>query len=222
MSSEVEICNLALSHLGDSATVASIDPPEGSSQAEHCQRWYPVARDALLEMGEWNFATSRAVLAELNNPYQQWQHTYAVPADCLKVLEIISVDAPGDLTASFDQDRFSANSWIPGVAYAYTPQNYSVEMDIASGAQVILTNVPQAMIRYTRKVTDTARFSPLFGAALARYLAHYLAGPVLKGETGMNVGQGQLQIAMQMLSMAAVSGANQSQRQQVQNYPWVR
>ena len=60
MSSEVAICNLALAHLGDSATVASIDPPEGSAQSEHCARFYPIARDALLEMHAWKFATRRA------------------------------------------------------------------------------------------------------------------------------------------------------------------
>ena len=48
MASAVDICNLALSHLGDTATVASLDPPEGSAQAEHCARFYPVARDALV------------------------------------------------------------------------------------------------------------------------------------------------------------------------------
>ena len=63
MASEVEICNLALAHLGDEATVASIDPPEGSAQAEHCQRFYPVSRNSLLEMHDWAFATKRATLA---------------------------------------------------------------------------------------------------------------------------------------------------------------
>ena len=33
MSSVVDICNIALSRLGDRATVTSIDPPEGSAQA---------------------------------------------------------------------------------------------------------------------------------------------------------------------------------------------
>ena len=56
MASEVDICNLALGHLGDNATVSSISPPEGSAQAEHCARFYPIARDALLEMHNWNFA----------------------------------------------------------------------------------------------------------------------------------------------------------------------
>ena len=35
MATEVDICNLALAHLGDNATIASLKPPEGSAQAEH-------------------------------------------------------------------------------------------------------------------------------------------------------------------------------------------
>ena len=61
MSSEIDICNLALARLGDDATVASIDPPEGSAQAEQCARFYSIARDTMLEMHDWRFATKRVV-----------------------------------------------------------------------------------------------------------------------------------------------------------------
>ncbi|NBQ76422.1 MAG: hypothetical protein EBU14_13895, partial [Acetobacteraceae bacterium] len=65
MASEVDICNLALANLGDTATVASINPPEGSAQSEHCSRFYPIARDTLLEMHNWNFSTRRILLPEV-------------------------------------------------------------------------------------------------------------------------------------------------------------
>ena len=48
MSSVVDICNIALSRLGDRATVTSIDPPEGSAQADHCRRFYPIALKTIL------------------------------------------------------------------------------------------------------------------------------------------------------------------------------
>lgn len=222
MSSEVEICNLALSHVGDSATVASIDPPEGSSQAEHCARWYPIARNALLEMQEWNFATTRALLAEVANQFPQFQHSYARPTDCLKVLAVGAADAMGDLFPTYcQQDRaYYAAPRFP--CMLYTSQEFKTETDYATGNQVILTNQANAMVRYTRLVTDTSKFSPLFTTALARMLASYLAGPVLKGETGMKVGQAQLQIAVQMASSAAVISANQAGQQQMQSFPWSR
>src|SRR5437868_3345326 len=121
MSSEVEICNMALSHLGDSATVASIDPPEGSSQAEHCQRWYPIARNALLEMHDWGFATTRALLAEVVSQFPQWRHSYARPSDCLKVLAVLPADAASDSATTLPYDRFRCNAAFDTI---YTPQPF--------------------------------------------------------------------------------------------------
>lgn len=200
MSSEVEICNLALSHLGDSATVASINPPEGSAQAEHCQRWYPIARNALLEMHDWGFATARALLAELPNAWPQWTHTYARPSDCLKVLAILPS------TGCYDHD-------VQGQAYV-------TESD-ANGNQIILTDQANAMVRYTRMVTDTSKFSPLFTDALGWFLSTYLAGPVLKGDSAVKIAQANMQVVMGMLSRAALSDARQQREVPVHAVPWL-
>ena len=56
MASDVDICNEALSHLGDSATVSSINPPEGSAQAEHCARFYPTTLATLFGTPTWAMA----------------------------------------------------------------------------------------------------------------------------------------------------------------------
>ena len=88
MSSVVDIVNLALSHLGDTATVASIDPPEGSAQAEHAARFFPFALAAMLEGHPWSFATKRAILAPLNTAPNGWAYAYGVPADALRVLGV--------------------------------------------------------------------------------------------------------------------------------------
>ena len=65
MASVVAICNTALSHIGDSANVTSIDPPDGSAQAGYCATFYPIALSAILEMASWGFATARSTLAAL-------------------------------------------------------------------------------------------------------------------------------------------------------------
>ena len=65
MASAVDICNLALSRIGDIASVQSIDPPEASAQAIHCARFYPVARDSMLERHPWGFATLRKTLKSI-------------------------------------------------------------------------------------------------------------------------------------------------------------
>ena len=75
MASEVDICNVALGHLGDEAAISAIDPPDGSVQASHCARIYPMARDELIEMHNWRFAVKRkalALLATTEQPQTLW------------------------------------------------------------------------------------------------------------------------------------------------------
>ena len=86
MTTAVAVANLALSHLGDDATIVNLDPPEGSAQAEQAALFYPIARDALLEMYPWNFALRRTTLALLDeDPNTQWRYAYALPSNVLAV-----------------------------------------------------------------------------------------------------------------------------------------
>ncbi len=223
MASEVDIANLALSHLGDSATVASLDPPEGSAQAEHCARWYAFARNALLEMHDWKFNTARVKLAQVEQNWTEWGYAYAQPSDCLKVIAILPDGATGDYTTGYEHTSVSAYSQIgdyAGRVSIYTAQPFTVESD-ENGQIVIYTNQIDAVLRYTRVVTDTSKFSPLFVMTLARLLASYLAGPVLKGDTGMAIGEKQLGLAMAMLSKAGVADANQMRQPIEQSVPWL-
>lgn len=198
MASEVDICNLALARLGDNATVASIDPPEGSAQAEHCARFYAVARDSLLEMHAWKFATRRVPLAKLTVESWDWAFAYAEPTGALKLLGVLSA------TASNDDET----------------QPYEAESD-TNGAPIILTNQEGASLRFVARVTDTTRFSPLFVDALAWLLASYLAGPVLKGDAGAAMAKACLQSFMLAFSNAKVSDANQRKVRPEHTPAWI-
>lgn len=169
MASEVDICNLALAHLGDSATVASINPPERSAQATHCARFYPMARESLLQMHPWGFATVRAGMAALTleSATTGWAYSYALPSGVLNVLGVLGPESTDDYTA----------------VLGYAPQPYVRETQ-ADGTEIILTNQADAVLRYTQRVTDPTKFSPLFVDCLTWLLASYLAGPIMKGDTG--------------------------------------
>lgn len=207
MSSEVDICNLALSYLGDEATVASLDPPEGSSQADHCARFYPIARDIMLDSHKWNFNTRRATLALLSTAAPSpWAYAYAAPADALDLIGVLAADAADD------------NSL--GVRGAYTPQPFVAEVD-ATGVTVIYANQADAVLRYTAHVTDSTKFSPLFVHALTMSLASMLAGPVLKGETGVKAAMVWADRAEKAMAKAAASDANQQHQQVVQSPSWI-
>ncbi len=210
MASVVDICNEALSHLGDSATVASIDPPEGSAQAEHCARFYPSALATLTEMHNWGFATRRESLAQLDNPTSTWQYAYAMPANCINLIAVLAPDASDDNSTSTRSQAYGSpyyeNATVGGV---YTPQQYAVETS-STGAQIILTNQLDAVLRYVTLVTDTAKFSPMFRETLSWMLASKLAGPILKGEMGRKAAQECMQVAMRWFAKASSSDASQN------------
>lgn len=159
MATETDICNLALAVLGDDATVASIDPPEGSPQATHCARFYPVARSSLQTLHEWGFCTRRMALTQLvQGPLYGWRVAYALPAQMARVIELVG--GGGEPL-----------------------ENYQIEA-MADGTGVLYANTEGALLRYTQFVTDPARFTAPFTDALVWLLASMLAGPLLKGEAG--------------------------------------
>jgi hypothetical protein len=192
MASDTDICNLALSHLGDEASVVTIDPPEGSPQADHCARFYPIARDSVLQMMAPSFATRRASMGLLTSPTAAWTYAYAKPSQCLRVLAVLPADATSDTVD----------------ALGTVPREYALE-SLDDGTEVILTNEPDAVIKYVVRVTDTAKFSPLVITTISHQLAAALAGPVLKGDAGRAEGKAQLQLAAAWMAKANVSDASQ-------------
>lgn len=217
MASEVEICNLALGHLGDRATVASINPPEGSAQAEHCQRFYPIARDTLLEMHDWGFAARRITLAAVTSPTDSWQYAYAKPSDCIRARAILPPEAADDYAVQWVGSGFE---FAPPAAGYYVPQPFAMET-LSTGSEVILTNTEDAVLRYTARVTDTTKFSHLFTMALSWHLASLLAGPVVKGDVGRAEGKRCMEMVAFYLSQARPSDANQQQIQPLHVVSWM-
>lgn len=201
MASEVEIANLALAHLGDSATVSSFSPPEGSAQAEKCARFYPLARDVMQEEFAWNFCVRRKLLALMASwSSGKWAYAYAAPSEMLRPISVSHPDA--------SSDQVDVTGARPGVPFQIEGTD--------TGQVVILTNQPDAELRYTVKVSDSTKFSAQFVDALSWRLASMLAGPILKGEAGMKMTQSCLQIAMSLGSAAAVKNANSSQEERGQ------
>lgn len=190
MASEIDIVNIAYSHIGQRADVNSIRPPDQSVEAQLAARFYPIARDALLEMGSWGFATRRVSLTPIDSQTTSWTYCYLEPADCLQLLAILDPMAQDDYGGGPSLVR---NDYLPSQTYsppaslspgrAYEPQPFDEET-LPDGRQVIYTDQPNAVLRYVTKVTDTTKFSPLFTVTLGWYLASMLAGPIIKGDAG--------------------------------------
>jgi len=86
MSSNVEICNIALSRIGDTLIT---DLNENSKQARTCKLLYEPERDLLLHSHYWNFAMKRKSLAQLSEaPDFEYDYQYQLPTDYLRDREL--------------------------------------------------------------------------------------------------------------------------------------
>jgi hypothetical protein len=161
--SEIDICNLALSKLGDEANITSFT--DGSVQAKYCARFYPIARAVLLDKHVWNFATKEAALVVTTNTTTAWDYAYLIPADFMGIIDVREA---------------SYRDYIQAPA----TQNYSMQSGI------IYSNIVDAVLLYSSTdAISTALFQPLFIEALATLLASYLAGPIIKGDVGVSAAQ---------------------------------
>lgn len=152
--SEVSICNLALSHIGNHSRIQSLT--EESAEADRCGLIYEETRDQVLRDHHWGFATKYVTLADAGTPPSVWEYKYAYPNDCLKARYIID-------PTSRNKNRAIA---------------YQVGADDSGSGRVIYTNQATATLCYTAEVTDPSAFDVSFANALSYALAAKLAMPV--------------------------------------------
>ena len=155
MTTETDICNLALTRIGHSQISAL---SEGTKAADLCNLHYSLARDFMLRDHHWNFAIRRSTLAlSATAPNHEFTQQHALPADCLKVIRT-------------DLDDISG-----GIVYAY-PYSTGAPYKIEGG--FILSDESVVRLEYVSRVTDTAQFDSLFVDCLAQRLAAELAMPL--------------------------------------------
>ena len=184
----VDICNMALSLLGDEATVSSLEPPEGSAQADHCARFYGIAVNDILSEHAWSFALKRVELPQLaDEPVgEPGGKAYSVPADCVRV--------------TLCRGRIAGNYRML--------RGYSMEN--MNGERGIVTKASDVWIRYVSSQVDPSAFSPPFISALVHRVASLLAGALVPGSSGMSMAQEQIKLYEHYLARAR----NQDARQQ--------
>jgi hypothetical protein len=148
MATEVSICSNALRRLGDDPITSLTDDTE---RARLCNAFYTDARDAVLRSHPWNFAITRASLAQLlDTPAYGFGYQYSLPTNpyCLRVLEMEYPD------------------------YIFKVEN------VATHGRVLLTDEGTAKILYIARITDTNLFDPMFIDVLTAKLSLDLAYPV--------------------------------------------
>lgn len=153
MSSETEICNMALRKLG-LQSIADIDS-DLSQRGRDCKLYFDLARDTVLRSVRWNFAAKRRVLTPYTVPtiYENiWEYAYELPADCLNPRGVLMPDS-------------------------VRPQKAEIVRDTTT-TKIILTNIEEAELTYTMVVTDPTWFDVDTTEAIYLRLAVYIGGPL--------------------------------------------
>lgn len=191
MATAVDICNLALGNIGARTQVTSIAPPDGSAEAGTCARFFELAKRTILS-GPHSFsvARARATLAEVTNTSDSWTYAYALPADCLKPRRVLS------LTESTGES--------PEVRGA----PFTVE------GKVLFTHQQDAVLIYTKDVTDPGLFDPEVVEAIAARLSGMIAGPIIKGDVGAKLSVAWADRAAALTETAVLADANGAAQQQ--------
>lgn len=207
MASAVEICNLAMSFLGDAGSIASISPPDSSNAAKICAIYYPIAKSAMLEMHDWSFATKRQLLAKLSSEEPAgWRGVFEVPSDCVRIIRVRP------------HVRQELPSWWTHNSMWFMEPN-DVNFEVMGGK--LYTNAENPVATYLTSEVSEGYFSPTFVTAFAYYLAMQIAGSRVKGEEGQKLAatiSKQFQVA---LSTAKTRDANQQRKQVTFTPSWI-
>jgi hypothetical protein len=81
--SSVDICNLALHHIGE-RSIASIENPTGDNE-ETMALWYDQVRREVLQKQVWNFAQKYTVLASAGDGDDGYTDKYRLPEDFIRL-----------------------------------------------------------------------------------------------------------------------------------------
>lgn len=190
MASIIEICNRALSNIGNNRSINSLT--EASKEAGQCSLYFDSCRDAVLADAEWKFATKRLALADTNNPPQDWAYAYQYPTDCLRIIEI---PVPGIRTPT-----------------AAMRIQYDTGADTDGTGRLIYTDQPEAWLKYVSRITDVNMFDAIFQEALSWRLAAAI-NMVLTGSA--DLGNNALTMYHQTILSAGSHNMNESQEPQM-------
>ena len=118
MTSQVEICNLALAKLGHMPFITSID--ENSKAANILKVLYNPVRDSLLREYLWKFARKRATLAPLvSTPAFDGGSYFQKPTDCLRIVGTNEDYRYGYGRWLVEGDKIIANTTALSIVYIY-------------------------------------------------------------------------------------------------------
>ena len=157
---DTDICNLALSHVGSSTVLQSMN--ETFKEAQQCKLHYDQCRREMLQRMNPSFAHQTVALSLQGQPPSTWRFSYAYPAGCLRILKVYNPDL-------FDRNK----SALPPYKLATS----------ANGEQRnILSDQEFAVADFIADVTSVSVFDHQFVTALSYLLAARIAPALVGGD----------------------------------------
>jgi hypothetical protein len=167
---EIEAANLALGEIGE--------PPIGtfndnSARARNCLKWFGQVRDELQRSHDFGFCKAYVIPAADPVPSLGWlKNRFVMPDDCLGVRDVKPYVPPGT------QPQTSVN---PSLGTEWEIENATVNPgDVPGGAMVMVTNIVQPIVEYSRRVVLVRLWDGLFTEAFAKELASRIAPAIAK------------------------------------------
>lgn len=189
--SNSEIANLAISHLGSAKEIGILDT-ENSQEANACRRFYVPALKATLKRTPWPFAMVTADLTEVEAaPNYEWAYSYRYPSDCLQIHRIHS-----GIKTDNRQSR--------------TPYQIGKDDD----GILIFTNANEAIASYTQYVENPTFYPADFVLAFSYRLASLIASRITGGDP-FKLGERTYQAWLLETSSAAATAFNEEQPEEL-------
>lgn len=207
MPSAIQIYNHALSRVGVTDFIG--DPAEQSKAGDLYRLWYATCVEMVLRDFPWNFASSVVALALVEgDPPPGWGYKYAYPLDCHAARQLSDASGVRNLAANVltEWDCHGLTLSRPDVPF----QVMSEAATSTTRRRIIVTDLPQAYLFYTAKVTDPNQFDPGFYDALSWRIAMEIAPALLGAPTGPQVASTMKQQYVSSLLRAKAQTLNES------------
>ncbi len=144
MYSQTTIANMALAYLGQ-PSITSLR--QDNEQARWLSLFYEPVREEVLRTHDWAFATVEKPLVPVVQANGTGLILYNYPADALFIRAV----------------------YQPQQRYNLAP--FSERFEPTLHSRVLATTLPDAWVRYTRKITDETQYDPAFVKCFALALA---------------------------------------------------
>lgn len=243
-SSQISLCNRALSAIGSQVSVSSISPSDGTTAGDQCSLLFLPTFQQLARTAWWNCFRAQtgqgsfasvdlppltllaAAVGTPENPQgttlpvppAPWLYAYLQPTNCLKARAILPFFPPQNIGVPIFPVSNQGRSWVRGLGQIPFEVGTGIDKE-GNPLNLILTNQSQAILQFivnnSNPVFWDAQFEAAFVAALGAFLVPGLT-------LHMPLMQLQIGIADRMIANARSSDANEGFNTQDHTPDWIR